>query len=203
MTLSGWFREYVYIPLGGSRCAKSKMWRNQLFVFLLSGLWHGASWHFVVWGALNGIYQILEDMIGGAHRKSKAARSVLCRGISIGITFILVDFAWMFFRVNSMADGWYAVTHLLQGWSMEGIQEVLYPVIGGKRALLRMVLPIGVLFGYDAISRYKMKVSEWIKQQQRVVRWGIYYTMLIVVFVFFLQVNAGYGSVGEFIYFQF
>lgn len=111
ISLSTWFRDYVYIPLGGSRVSMTKKIRNTFIIFLLSGFWHGANWTFIIWGALNAIY-ILPSIIIGSNRKylqintSKNVVSSLYELFNIILTFSITVFAWIFFRANS-------VTHAL------------------------------------------------------------------------------------------
>lgn len=103
ISLSTWFRDYVYIPLGGNRATKSRWLFNLFITFLISGLWHGANWTFVIWGALNGLYLIVEALFF-----KKKASGV----IKILITFMLINFAWIFFRANSVADAFSIVTKI-------------------------------------------------------------------------------------------
>ena len=122
ISLSTWFRDYLYIPLGGSRCAPARRWINVMIVFLVSGLWHGAAWTFVIWGFLHGTYQI----IGGLTLKK---RQELCEKLHINrdsvgfrfyqqaITCVLVTFAWIFFRANSTGDLLTLLSHLFTSWS--------------------------------------------------------------------------------------
>lgn len=96
ITLSGWFRDYVYIPLGGNRNGPARYLFNILLVFLLSGLWHGANWTFVVWGLLHGFFIVLEFFLG---KKIKGSRTA-----GIGYSFIIVSLCWVFFRSASLHD---------------------------------------------------------------------------------------------------
>lgn len=109
ISLSTWFRDYIYFPLGGSRTKKWKHLRNVAIVFLISGLWHGAAWTFVIWGAIHAIYQIIgiltlpvrDRMLSKCHLNPKGKVVGVFR---CAVTFILVDFAWLFFRANSTSD---------------------------------------------------------------------------------------------------
>ena len=121
ISLSTWFRDYLYIPLGGSRCAPWKRWRNVMIVFLVSGLWHGAAWTFVIWGFLHGAYQI----IGGLTlpmRETLSAKLKINRKHPLfslwqtAFTFVLVTFAWIFFRANSTGDLVILLGALFTGW---------------------------------------------------------------------------------------
>ena len=105
ISLTTWFKDYLYIPLGGNRKGKIRKYFNKIFVFLVSGLWHGAGISYVIWGGLNGLYQVIAEILTPLrhrlHLDSKCALSSLFRGI---FTFILVDFAWIFFRAKSFTE---------------------------------------------------------------------------------------------------
>ena len=109
ISLSSWFRDYLYIPLGGSRCSKSRHMWNLFFVFIVSGLWHGAAWTFVLWGALHGIYQVIGAITHKTRTNLKQKigirdGSLLSRAIGKISVFSLVSFAWIFFRANTVTD---------------------------------------------------------------------------------------------------
>ena len=107
ISLSQWLRDYIYIPLGGSRCSKGRTYLNILITFLVSGIWHGANWTFLVWGALHGAFQAAEKALGIAKKTSPSQvrwkrRSI--RLIQILITFGLINLFWIFFRMPSISD---------------------------------------------------------------------------------------------------
>ena len=106
ISLSTWFRDYVYIPLGGSRRGEWKTRRNLLATFLVSGLWHGASWTFVIWGGLHGLGQIVEKEWNRRFPPKKDRRSV----IRVFLVFAFVCIAWIFFRANTFSDAVYVLT---------------------------------------------------------------------------------------------
>lgn len=99
ISLSTWLKDYIYIPLGGSRCSKLRNYWNITVTFLVSGIWHGANWTFIVWGLLHGIYQIVEKMLGVQKSEAKG----LLKFGRIVFTFLLVNFAWIFFRSPSLS----------------------------------------------------------------------------------------------------
>ena len=123
ISLSSWFKDYIYFPLGGSRCALWKNLRNIMIVFMVSGLWHGAAWTFVIWGALHGMYQVVGKLIKPVHGKLLDALHIrrdlkgfkLLRQFN---TFVLVCFAWIFFRANSMSDAMILIKKLFTDWSL-------------------------------------------------------------------------------------
>ena len=122
ISLSSWFKDYLYFPLGGSRCAPARHLFNLFFVFLVSGLWHGAAWTFVLWGALHGLYQVVGTATKNIRRKwlQKCRIPEDARLLRLGrqiIVFILVSFAWIFFRANSVADLKTLLGALFTDWS--------------------------------------------------------------------------------------
>jgi D-alanyl-lipoteichoic acid acyltransferase DltB (MBOAT superfamily) len=120
ISLSTWFRDYLYIPLGGNRVARPRWYVNLFITFLVSGLWHGARWTFVVWGALHGAYLILALVSGDARARIRGALGLdrhptVLRIWQTTATFSLVGVAWVFFRATSLGDAWYVLTHLATG----------------------------------------------------------------------------------------
>lgn len=99
ISLSRWLKDYVYIPLGGSRCSKARNYWNIFVTFLVSGVWHGANWTFIVWGIIHGVCQIVEKALGLQKNNSKNIVSIFTRILS---TFIVVNFAWVFFRMPEL-----------------------------------------------------------------------------------------------------
>ena len=123
ISLGTWFKDYLYFPLGGSRVTKWKKYRNIMIVFLTSGLWHGASGNFVIWGAIHGIYQLIEselkpvgDFIAAKFKINK--NTFGHKSFKAITTFILVDFAWIFFRANNVNDAKYIITSIVQTFSI-------------------------------------------------------------------------------------
>ena len=120
ISLSTWFRDYLYIPLGGNRVSHLRSSFNILFTFLISGLWHGANWTFVIWGFLHGSYAILQRFVNQFQLSTRVfgTRFALYLGPIIGalVTFLFVSFAWIFFRVSNVTDAFWAVRKIFSGW---------------------------------------------------------------------------------------
>lgn len=114
ISLSTWFRDYVYIPLGGSRGSQSTFYRNIMIVFLVSGFWHGANWTFIVWGGIHGLFLLLGIAYLSLKQRfvPKLAHSSILTSLEVMATFLIVCFAWIFFRANSFGDALYVVKHL-------------------------------------------------------------------------------------------
>lgn len=197
ISLSTWFRDYLYIPLGGNRVATWRWYYNLLVVFLVSGLWHGASWTFVIWGALHGVFMVASVM---AERSS--ARWTLGNGSSrlgpalrvlqIGVTFHLVVFAWIFFRANSLGDALYIVTHLGTGLNL---QLAGYGIGLGVVSALALFAAIGWMMGLELLMG-----NRWnrLAEQPGWLRWSAYYAVLLFIVLF-----GELQSKAQFIYFQF
>jgi len=111
ISLSTWFKDYVYIPLGGNRGSKERTYFNLFLTFFISGIWHGANFTFVIWGALHGLFSIIEKGLG-LERKQLKSKLSLKVVFNIIITFIMVDFAWIFFRANSLSDASIAISRI-------------------------------------------------------------------------------------------
>lgn len=124
ISLSSWFGTYIYIPLGGNKKGKARQILNLLIVFLLSGLWHGADWKFVLWGLIHGAMVSIESLFP---RKEPTRNVALVWLKRIG-TFLLVDFAWIFFRANSIGDAGLAIAKIFTSWNVgTGIMAILTP----------------------------------------------------------------------------
>ncbi len=138
ISLTSWFTDYVYIPLGGSRKGLPRQALNILVVFLLSGLWHGAGWTFILWGLIHGLYQVggvlLERRKNGLGQESNGLTL-----LSQARTFALVSFPWLFFRAASLGDAWTLLSRLFTGWgSLPAVIGQLFPAT----ALLLVCLPL-------------------------------------------------------------
>lgn len=204
ISLGAWFRDYLYFPLGGSRVGKYKKYRNVMVVFLVSGLWHGASWNFVIWGFLHGAYQIVDLAIQPKARtmlKHLKIRmnSMIHKVIQVTITFGLVTFAWIFFRANTIAEAWYIVKNLFV-FNVEVILGNGIYKLGLNRTEFKIAyISILVLLLANLLER-KYNLMDLLKRQHIAVRW-IFYLILIQ----YILVYGVYGSneKAAFIYFQF
>lgn len=212
ISLSEWFRDYLYIPLGGSRKGKARKEINRLIVFGISGLWHGASLAFVLWGALNGIYQVVEDMsehmaeklkmrldhkivYGTVNFSKKLIRTVL--------TFVLVTFAWLFFRSGALEASLEILRNMCRfdNWT-EILERPLETEILGGRNYMRVLLgSILVLFIVDYQKYQGKDVVEVFFQQEWWFRTAVILSMIFVILLY-----GCYGvsyTAQQFIYFQF
>ena len=200
ISLSGWFRDYLYFPLGGSRCSRTRAAFNVFVVFLVSGLWHGASWTFVVWGALHGIYRVVGTLTKDKRdalieRVGLSPDSRLVLWIRRVLTFILVAFAWIFFRANSIADAFVLIGALFT--SHATLSATLSLMKLDPVSILLIVFAIESMLIIDRALSYEEDDDSDI-----LVRDGSFiYFIFIVAFVWLLLLSRGQSS--TFIYFQF
>jgi D-alanyl-lipoteichoic acid acyltransferase DltB (MBOAT superfamily) len=208
ISLSTWFRDYLYIPLGGNRKGKWRKRLNLLAVFTVSGLWHGANITFVAWGFLHGIYQVAGDMTEGCRRRACERLRIKTETFSFRLwkrlaTFVLVCFAWVFFRADSMYDALHIYKTALYNINPWAIFNGSIFELGIDRPHFNVLfLAVIVLFAVDYL-RYRKGVllSEFLPAQNLVFRWLV----LLGLFVSCLLFGA-YGpayDASQFIYFQF
>lgn len=213
ISLSTWFKDYLYISLGGNKCSKWR-WQFNLFItFLISGLWHGSSWTYVAWGSLNGFYLVFANLTHDVRKKIRNSiaptDSPLLKYYRILVTFSLICFSWIFFRANSMSDALIVVRNIGKGWIelYENITSIgikafsVVHIFGPKvtindRWLLLSFFLIAFLIFIHSIQRHS-SIRHMLKNKPWWYRWGIYYS--IVLLIVFLGV---YGE-NQFIYFQF
>jgi len=216
ISLSSWFRDYVYIPLGGNRVSKARWYYNLMITFLVSGLWHGANWTFVIWGGLHGFYlvfalwtQDIRDRLTKLIRLNRAP--FLHRLVQVMITFGLVCLGWIFFRANTVEDAMHIITHLHEGVGSFAkilvfdtlLQFKLYPIYSLIDAwgisIQDLIIIIGGLSFLEFVH-YQQRTGSLRKRFKEYpiwVRWGVYYLLIMAIVVF------GQYDVQTFIYFQF
>ena len=198
ISLSTWFRDYVYIPLGGNRVPKWRHFLNLLITFLVSGFWHGSSLTYIVWGGLHGLLQIIETLIYPKTRRGVAV-SRRRHWWQLPVTFVLLCFTWIFFRANSMQDAIWIISRLF--WDIERPLNYLQTCIiclGVSRvAATGMFLSVALLTAFDLAS-LKCDVIDALSRQKFFVRWPVYVLLLVVIALF-----APKGVATEFIYLQF
>jgi len=198
ISLSSWFKDYLYIPLGGSRVGKKwRRYANVMIVFLVSGFWHGANWTFLIWGFLHGFYQIVERLLSDLFKKIKMSFE-LPNYIKRIITFALVLFAWVFFRADNISDAYYVITH--SGFS--NVYAVFSPSMYGlgldRKDFMLLIFSVIFLTITDAL-RYKRKIHSIVNAPYFVK--GVLCIILLLFVIVFSYHNVGPPS--EFIYFQF
>ena len=206
ISLSSWFKDYLYIPLGGNRVALPRWYFNLFFVFLISGLWHGANWTYIIWGALHGVYLVV-GLITKKIRANAAAMvgltkfPVLHKWLNIAVTFCLASFAWIFFRANSFSDAMYIVKDLAGirasvTTTANAVNEVTQKEIhyaGYITVILCVFLMELVHFYQENYGSVRLKLAA----QKFPVRWFVYIALFFAIILF-----GAYQDI-QFIYFQF
>ena len=196
ISLTSWFRDYVYIPMGGSRCSQGKVVRNTFVIFLLSGLWHGANWTFIAWGAYHALL-FLPLILMGRNRKYRdtvAEGKLFPSIIELGqmlLTFVLVLFGWILFRSDTIGDAWAYFTRMLQWGTLRACYRFFtLPEIRFYTVSVLVMLMVEWMWGDGRHS-----LSESLLRY-RPLRWGFYVACGLSVLLFRQDASA-------FIYFQF
>ncbi|MFL5763728.1 MAG: MBOAT family O-acyltransferase [Bacteroidia bacterium] len=194
ISLSTWFRDYLYIPLGGNRVVKWRWYYNLFIVFIVSGFWHGANWTFIVWGALHGFYLVVSILLGRKERKENDFSAKVVRCGRILLTFHLVVFAWIFFRAKNMTEAMLIIKKLGNFFVSAGNHLKLLDAVKPAMLLVTLFLLLLFLFidpFFDAL------VKERKQPGSRLLNLGVYSLLLVVILLF------GYFGKTDFIYFQF
>jgi len=180
ISLSSWFRDYVYIPLGGSRKGNAKTNLNLLITFTVSGLWHGANWTFIVWGALHGFYQIVEKTF---------TKIKLPKFVSVLLVFLLTNLAWIFFRAPSIQVAFQIIKKIL-------VSPFSHLYIGDIGIFIFSLLSLLILVTHDYIAE-NHKSIKLFNNNSIVIR----YSAIVAVIIYI--VTLGVLDNSQFIYFQF
>lgn len=196
ISLSTWFRDYVYIPLGGNRVKVSRLYFNVAVVFILSGFWHGANWTFIIWGALHTIYLLVYMFFTRKTKKSiETERNYLSLVFSWGITFVFVCFAWIFFRASSLSDAIEYILAIGNNFDM-GVDFRISPQ--GLKA------GFGLLsYGIAIFASFVMFILEYKFSERMSEDLVVYRDILLVAFLVLIIVFFGVFQKSSFIYFQF
>jgi len=201
ISLSTWFRDYVYIPLGGNRTGRLKTFINILTTFIISGLWHGANWTFVVWGAIHGIMLIINRLINDLKNRFKIIPFELPRLLRVITTFIFVCFAWVFFRANSLNDAVFILNNMFIDTEHYFDFLILSTKFRGMgisiEDLFTVIIFIIIIVLIDYFESSNNKFIKELKNL-KLMKWGFYYFILFSTIIWGIQ-----NSADNFIYFQF
>ena len=187
ISLSTWLKDYVYIPLGGSRCSKLRNYWNIIVTFLVSGIWHGANWTFVIWGLWHGLFQVVEKAIG----QQKCKYGTWGKSVKILITFLLVNFAWIFFRMPTIGD------------AFSVIARIFNPALFGnlytpeKANTLFIVMGVIIIMVKDLTDEYCPRSFKLMESDKVWVRWMTYVLCIVMIML------TGVFDAGQFIYANF
>lgn len=206
ISLSTWFRDYLYIPLGGNRKGQVIKYRNIMIVFMVSGLWHGASWGYIIWGGLHGVYQIIGDLLKPYYENFLKQKNIRTNCFSWRllkkiITFILVDFAWLFFRAAGARTALRMILHSIRRCNPFPILTGgLYEMGLNRNSITVLTISLMILFIVDYLKE-KGNIKQKFLSQNKWFYYGISYAGILVVLFFGIYGEAYNPS--QFIYFQF
>jgi D-alanyl-lipoteichoic acid acyltransferase DltB (MBOAT superfamily) len=194
ISLSSWFRDYVYIPLGGNRVSQSRWIINILLTFTLSGLWHGAALTFIIWGFLHGLFLVAENFITISGKPDKRVS-----WMGYLVTFIAVNIVWVFFRADSLQQS----VSILSGFKTLNFDFVsqglnLFSENNEFREYLISIMVSFPLFILMEFRIGKTDFNEVIKKRNRITRWAVYLAIAFLILIFGVL-----KTTPEFIYFQF
>jgi alginate O-acetyltransferase complex protein AlgI len=195
MSMTTWFRDYLYIPLGGNRKSRPRTYLNIMVVFLVSGLWHGANWTFVVWGALHCVYVMVSRATGKARERLLGRMGIDPSGRLAGvykaiITFCLVDFAWIFFRASSVSEALYVVRNMFAASNVKMVS------IASVEELVSYAVVTLLLFAVD-LAALRGPLLPRLARQTAALRWAVYCALILMILVF------GVAGAKQFVYVQF
>ena len=199
ISLSTWFKDYLYIPLGGNRRGKVRKYFNLILVFLVSGLWHGADLSFVLWGLIHGIFNVLENIFG-INKKSRR-KNILLDSFRRILTFIIVVFAFIYFRAENIHHGNEYLLAIINNPRSINLMEDLSKTSFGISNIYPLLFGIIILFVFDILKYNKINLLEKVLKVILPIRWLIY-----LAFIFAIIIFGVYGpdfSESAFIYFQF
>lgn len=188
ISLTTWFRDYIYFPLGGNRCKKSRWMLNTMIVFLISGLWHGAAYTFIIWGALHGGCMVVERLIYGDKIKMLSKRLSIGNTFRILLTFAIINFAWIFFRAEHLDNALLIFRKIFTepGHLFIDPDTLFYGFIFAS-----------LIFCIDFTDEFFKGKIKLINNKNVLIRWSTYVTLIVMILLF------GVLDGGSFIYFQF
>lgn len=186
ISLTRWLTQQVYIPLGGSRCSKAKTYWNIFVTFLVSGIWHGANWTFIVWGCMHGVFQVVEKALGW---QKYEGHNWAVKAIRICVTFLLVNFAWVFFRMPSIGDAWCMICRMFTNIGMISLSDM------GVASMIIVPFALTIMIFKDLRDEFFR--SSFLFLDARVSRWAIYVSLFCMILLF------GVLDGGQFIYVSF
>jgi alginate O-acetyltransferase complex protein AlgI len=204
ISLSTWLRDYLYIPLKGSRAGRARQYLNVMVVFFVCGLWHGANWTFIAWGLVHGLFIVVSLLSEGLRERLSTILGLtrvprLRRCLKILVTFILVSFAWIFFRANTLTDAVYIVTHVTDNWRSARNAGTLLQDLSLGMAKIELFIAFASLLFFGIIHHLERHedARHLFSTRPLWFRWTLYYILALSILL--LSVS---GS-DKFIYFQF
>ena len=186
ISLTRWLTQQVYIPLGGSRCSKARTYWNIFVTFLVSGIWHGANWTFIVWGVMHGIFQIIEKALGW---QKYDGHSWAVKTTRLFVTFLLVNFAWILFRMPTIEDAYLVIIKMFTSISIPEMSDY------GTSSLIMVLIGLSILALKDLKDEFFP--NKLLVLYRQPVRWMVYVCLFCMILAF------GVLDGGQFIYVSF
>ncbi len=206
-SLTGWFRDYIYIPLGGNRKGRVRKYMNIMIVFMISGIWHGDGWKYLIWGGLNGFYQVAGEVLSPVRKRIVRALRLEKMGkvykvMQVMVTFVLVDFAWLFFRADSTGRALRMARAMITEFKLSVLWDGSLYTLGIKQAeFIFLLLAVALLVAVDWLHYHRRYLLDLMKDWHWTVRTCLYAGMLMSVVIFGVF-GVNYDE-GTFIYFAF
>lgn len=206
-SLTGWFRDYIYIPLGGNRKGRIRKYMNIMIVFMISGIWHGDGWKYLIWGGLNGFYQVAGEVLSPVRKKIVRALRLDKMGkvykvMQVMVTFMLIDFAWLFFRADSTGRALRMARAMITEFKLSVLWDGSLYTLGIKQAeFIFLLLAVALLVAVDWLHYHRRYVLDLMKNWHWTVRTCLYAGLLMSVVIFGVF-GVNYDE-GTFIYFAF
>lgn len=207
ISLSSWLRDYIYIPLGGSRVSKGRKYLNLMITFLISGLWHGASWGYVFWGFLHGFYQVVGEVTAPIRDRIRGMLHITADGKGYGIfrrifVFALIDYAWLYFRAPSLRAGFEMTRQMLQHLWISNLYDGSLTQLGLDDLQLMVVgIAIIIAFVVDILHEKEIPIDNHIRKMSLPQRWSLYFVAGCWLLITVIQ-NVG-GKASVFLYSKF
>ena len=204
ISLSTWFRDYVYIPLGGSRKGRYKTYLNLFIVFVISGLWHGAAMTFIVWGAIHGLIIVFEKAtsktrLKNLNRVGLSLSNLTGKLVFMTTTFVIVCFAWIFFRANSFSEATLLIKNTFVNNYIVFFNDKIYELGLKENEFKILFISILILIGFEILQK-RRNFTRILSFQPLIFRWSFYVVSVIILIIFGIY---GDNDTSEFIYFQF
>ncbi len=194
ISLSTWFKDYLYIPLGGNRKGTLRKHINVLIVFLVSGLWHGANYTFVLWGLIHGFFNIAEDSLKGLTKKLRG--NILYDNIRRLITFVVAVVSFVIFRSKNITAAKEFIMAIVKRQAGTGLELAF-----SYEDAVVLAIAIAILTVTDILIYKKLRLADFIEKRCLVIRWLVYLSLILITLIFGIY-GPGYSET-QFIYFQF
>lgn len=217
ISLSSWFRDYLYFPLGGSRKGDIRKYINLMIVFLVSGLWHGAAYTYIAWGILHGLYRIAEELLHKGciwwkkrkesvvndHRQHEKLRKQVGNVLKVIITFVLVDIAWIFFRAETLGQALDICKRMILCKPDLSVfcNGTLFTLGLDAKDFGVAIVAVLILFIVDAMQYAGVNLYDLYRRRNVIIRTAAVYVMIFVLLIWGIY-GPGYDA-AQFIYFQF